>query len=154
MRMTQGELERLLYRRVSAALSGRIGGGVYRRGMRPYDSRSEDCVVSVTALTAGQTQSGQATVSVWVPALAGGEAGGRNRPDLRRSAELQGLLAGLPEAITGADLLVSAKGMAIAQEGDADGELVLPQLLTFRVPPGAAALGGDGDDDGQSNNGQ
>lgn len=46
-----------------------IGGGVYREGNRPRDSRAEDLVVIFTTADAEQFQSGVVTLNIYVPDL-------------------------------------------------------------------------------------
>ena len=44
-----------------------LSGGLYRQGMRPLDSRLEDCVVIFTTADAEQVQEGVVTINVYVP---------------------------------------------------------------------------------------
>ena len=60
----QGDIYRLLR---DSTLYEQITGEVYRKGMRPRDSRKEDAVVIFTAGLADQIQTGVVTVHIYVP---------------------------------------------------------------------------------------
>lgn len=60
----QGDIYRLL---MDSTLHEQITGEVYRKGMRPRDSRKEDAVVIFTAGLADQIQTGVVTVHIYVP---------------------------------------------------------------------------------------
>lgn len=60
----QGDIYRLLK---DSTLYDSISGEVYRKGMRPRDSRKEDAVVIFTAGLADQIQTGVVTVHIYVP---------------------------------------------------------------------------------------
>lgn len=66
----EGDVFALL--RSSYLITGRdgvagIGGSMYRKGMRPRDSREEDLVVIFTAGTSTQFQEGVVTLNIYVP---------------------------------------------------------------------------------------
>lgn len=50
-----------------STLVASLSGGLYRQGMRPPDSRLEDCVVIFTTADAEQVQEGVVTLNVYVP---------------------------------------------------------------------------------------
>lgn len=56
-------------------LTDAIGGGVYRGGTRPLDSRAEDLVVIFTTADAGQFQRGVVTLNVYVQDILAGKDG-------------------------------------------------------------------------------
>jgi len=60
----QGDVYSLLK---ASALSSMISGEVYRKGMRPRDSKLEDAVVIFTGGFAGEIQTGVVTVNIFVP---------------------------------------------------------------------------------------
>ena len=59
----QGDIYRFLK---DSALSSLITGDVYRSGMRPRDSKSEDAVVTFVTGTIGDVQSGVVVVNIYV----------------------------------------------------------------------------------------
>lgn len=67
-----------------------LRGEVYRHGLRPRDSRSEDLTLAITALSAGQRQRAKARLSLYIPDLPRG-ASATSDPDLRRAATLEQL---------------------------------------------------------------
>jgi hypothetical protein len=50
-----------------SALVGGLSGGLYRQGLRPRDSKVEDCIVIFTTADAEQVQEGVVTINVYVP---------------------------------------------------------------------------------------
>ena len=50
-----------------SALSSMISGDVYRKGMRPRDSKLEDAVVIFTTGLPDQIQTGVVTINIYVP---------------------------------------------------------------------------------------
>lgn len=130
---TRADVERLLYAAIKGRLQGHIGGGVYRRGMRPYDSRSEDCVVSVTALTAAQTQVGEASVTILVPPANATDRGGGLLPDLARIATLQRTLADTPWRELLPEVPLTPRGAAFDTDTDSEGWRALCQRLDLKT---------------------
>ena len=64
-RQVQGDIYRFLK---DSDLSAMVSGGVYRRGMRPRDSRLEDAVVTfVAGLAESAIQTGVVVVNIYVP---------------------------------------------------------------------------------------
>lgn len=80
----QAELE--IYQALEMFFSERLRGGFYTSGTRPEDSRTEDAVVGVSAVTAEQIQTGRARINVYVPDLDNGS--GHPVPDKARLAEI------------------------------------------------------------------
>lgn len=88
---TENEIERDLYALlVNSSLADSVGGGVYRSGLRPYDSKAEDVTVKLLSANARQVQSGTILIHVYVPSLQ--SEAGRNVPDKSRMGEIEGLL--------------------------------------------------------------
>jgi hypothetical protein len=50
-----------------SALASLINGQIYRNGMRPRDSQSEDAIVTFTAGLSDQIQTGVVTINIFVP---------------------------------------------------------------------------------------
>lgn len=67
MRKTASQIEKDVFRIVKKCVKDFIGGEVYRKGMRPKDSRKEDCVVAFASGMEGQKQNGEVYVHIYVP---------------------------------------------------------------------------------------
>lgn len=85
----QGDIYSLLR---ASALSSMITGDVYRKGMRPRDSKLEDAVVIFTGGFANEIQSGVVTVNIYVPDIDPREDGvltedGARTEELERAAD-------------------------------------------------------------------
>lgn len=66
-----------------------IGGGIYRQGTRPRDSRAEDLVVIFTTGDAGQFQKGLVTLNIYVPDIGAVGSDGVNYEDSARCEEIE-----------------------------------------------------------------
>lgn len=94
--LTEQDIERDFYAHVSSSeLAAEISGNVYRRNMRPADSKSEDIVVKVISVDGCQVQRGAISVNVYVPDITSSD--GVSIPNLSRIAELQSLM--LPDKL-------------------------------------------------------
>lgn len=60
----EGDIYNLLK---TSAVASMIGGNVYRKGMRPRDSKTEDMVVIFTSSDAEQIQDSTVTINIYVP---------------------------------------------------------------------------------------
>ena len=94
-RQVQGDIYRLLR---GSDLAKSINGDVYRQGMRPRDSRSEDAVVVFTTGTSGQVQDGVVTVNIYVPDIDPLDDGSLVE-DTRRTEELEAAAAEWAEGL-------------------------------------------------------
>ena len=65
-----------------------VNGGLYKHGLRPFDSKKEDVIVKVTTLTAAQRQDGVVTVIAYCPNIDGAEFG-RLTPNKKRLSALE-----------------------------------------------------------------
>lgn len=93
----QGDVYTLLRK---SELAGLISGGVYRKGMRPRDSKKEDAVVIFTAGLPDQIQTGVVTVNIFVPDVDGDEAGTLEE-DGERTEELEAAAADWVKTLNG-----------------------------------------------------
>lgn len=67
---TENEIERDVFRIIKASsIASEIGGGVYRNGMRPRNSKAEDAVVAFLSGEEGQEQTGVVVVNIFVPKI-------------------------------------------------------------------------------------
>ena len=86
---TETQIEKDIFRIVSASpIKDLIGGKVYRRGMRPRDSKEEDCVVQFLTGLEGQFQSGTINVNIYVPKICIGKSTNKVE-NLKRVEELE-----------------------------------------------------------------
>lgn len=68
MRKIAEEIEEDIYKVVKASsIPYAITGGIYRNGMRPFDSKGEDVVVSFIAGLDGQKQKGVIGIRIYIP---------------------------------------------------------------------------------------
>jgi len=68
-----------------------LSGGLYRQGLRPRDSRLEDCIVIFTTADAEQVQEGVVTINVYVPDI-NPFSNGVPVENIARCEEIEGLL--------------------------------------------------------------
>lgn len=85
MTKTGRQIENDIYTMIkNSALATFVNGGVYKKGLRPFNSDKEDVIVSFSAGIDGQTQSGMVTITVYVKNVNTGTAGGRLVPNTSR----------------------------------------------------------------------
>lgn len=80
------EAEQMFFISLYDELKAHIRGDIYPSGCRPYDSKSEDAVISISTLTATQVQEGILVINIFVPNLDNGSR--RLVPDRKRLHEL------------------------------------------------------------------
>lgn len=76
----------------------KIKGDVYRDGLRPRDSKKDDIVIRLTALSVGQLQEGVLTILVFVPDIEMSGVGNLKR-DINRLSKFEDLGAKAVEEI-------------------------------------------------------
>lgn len=74
-------------------LSSFVDGGVYKQGLRPFGSESEDIIVSFSAGSDGQTQAGMVAVNIYVKDINVGSQDGALLPDTSRLRAVEEKLA-------------------------------------------------------------
>ena len=82
-----------------STLSTMISGAVYRKGMRPKDSKQEDAIVIFTAGLPDQVQTGVVTVNIYVPDIDPYDDG-LLVEDSERTEEVEGLAQQWVEGLT------------------------------------------------------
>ncbi len=90
-------IEKDIYDVLVNALSGIIGGTVYKEGCRPLNATTEDAVVIVSGGDAEQIQTGRAHVNIYVPDIDNGN--GNFVEDKERLTELSDHDATIVEAL-------------------------------------------------------
>ena len=131
MELTGQEIEDIVYRKVKALSLG-INGGVYERGTRPFDSTSEDCVISFLNGTANQVQIGEVIVNIYVPDLILGD--GLSYKDTNRCKQIERLLVGLPEELNADSQFVFTKsGMICTLEEPSIKQHFVSLKMRFKI---------------------
>lgn len=98
MKKTAKQIERDVFMDAKGVLSGRIKGAVYRKGMRPKDSRKEDAIVYFLSGAGSQFQEGEVGVNVYVPyAIISSKS--NPVPDIGRIDEIEALMYELEKAL-------------------------------------------------------
>lgn len=87
MAKTEIQIERDFYQIVKSSLGNIIRGEVYRRGMRPDNAKTEDCIAKFLGGINEQVQTGTIVVNIYVPYIPYKD--GRRGEDLTRIGELQ-----------------------------------------------------------------
>lgn len=95
-KQVQGDVYRLLK---NSPLAGLISGDVYRKDMRPRDSRKEDAVVIFTSGLSDQIQTGIVTVNIFVPDR-DGDASGVREENGQRCEDLEKAAAAWVKSLT------------------------------------------------------
>lgn len=68
MKKTGSTFEKEIFHLIrDSTLKSKIGGNVYRSGMRPFNSSEEDAVVTFITGIDGERQKGMVTINVYVP---------------------------------------------------------------------------------------
>jgi hypothetical protein len=99
-----------------STLHSTITGGVYASGGRPFDSKSEDIVVSFLTGLDGQKQMGVANINAYVPDVySGGKLLVKNSA---RCAVLANALKEFKESIMTSNLALSRSGYKFISDGD------------------------------------
>lgn len=73
MRKTAEEIEEDIYKLLAESdLASEISGGIYRDGMRPFNSQDEDAVIYFLTGLDGQKQMGIVNVNIYIPNIDNG----------------------------------------------------------------------------------
>lgn len=87
MAKTETQIERDFYLIAKAHLGSVIRGTVYRRGQRPDNAKTEDCIAKFLGGIDEQIQTGTVVLNIYVPYIPYQD--GRKGEDLTRIAELE-----------------------------------------------------------------
>lgn len=109
-------IEKEMYNALSEFFRGVINGHLYTSGQRAFNSTSEDAVITVTKVTSGQMQEGNALINVYVQDIDYG--GGKYVPNDPRLRELDALGDSVIEILNTANMdfsfeLVSIDDIAV-----------------------------------------
>lgn len=87
MAKTETQIERDFYMIAKTHLGSVIRGTVYRRGQRPDNAKTEDCIAKFLGGVDEQIQTGTVVLNIYVPYIPYQD--GRKGEDLTRIAELE-----------------------------------------------------------------
>lgn len=101
MLKTEIDVEQDFYNAIKkSALMSLVKGGIYKKEMRPFDSKDEDIIVMVSSLTMAQRQEGVMTILVYVP-MVEGRSNGDMLPDKKRIGVIEKSCCELPRELVG-----------------------------------------------------
>ena len=114
------EVERDVFALVNASpIKSAIKGSLYRNGMRPINSITEDAVVSFMTGLDGQFQTGVVTINIYVPDIDNGQ--GAKVKDLNRCLYMETIGNTLVQSLKASDYRFSLASMVstfqIEEEG-------------------------------------
>ncbi|MCQ2299701.1 MAG: hypothetical protein MJZ81_06225 [Bacteroidales bacterium] len=110
--MTKSEktIEKDLFRLISdSQLAKMVNGKVYRAGMRPDGSKSEDIVVKFLTGTEGQIQTGVVVVNIYVPDIVT-KTSGKNLENTSRVEQLEDAVIGFVQDCRDVEYLYELDG--------------------------------------------
>lgn len=87
MAKTENQIERDFYSIANNSLGHLLRGEVYRRGMRPDNAKTEDCIAKFLGGIDKQIQAGTVVLNIYVPYIPYQD--GRRGEDLNRIGELE-----------------------------------------------------------------
>lgn len=100
----------------AGTLDGTITGGVYASGQRPFNSKSEDIVVSFLTGVDGQKQVGIVNINAYIPDIYA--SGKRLVKNSARCAVIANALKEFKESIMTSNLALSRSGYKFLSGGD------------------------------------
>ncbi len=74
-----------------------LGGGIYRRGARPYNSNKEDCIVALLSGVGQQLQKGYVVINIYVSDVK--MTDGQYHKNMTRCAQLETLLGDIDKRL-------------------------------------------------------
>lgn len=117
MRKTAEEIEEDVFKLLAVSeVATEISGGVYRDGMRPFNSNNEDAVINFLTGLDGQKQSGIVNVNVYVPDIDMGD--NLLVKNTARCKELGQILLSFKESLMGSKINTSRNGYWFFQNGN------------------------------------
>lgn len=132
MEKTAKEIERYVYKLLKeSTIAESISGGVYRKGMRPRDSKLEDAVVIFTAGLSGQIQSGVITINIYVPDI-DPYGNGVFVEDGKRTEELEVMAQRWVESLKANEFLFSTDDTICTDEAAEINQHFVVVKLTYR----------------------
>lgn len=130
MAKTETQIERHFYTIAKTTLGNFIRGKVYRRGMRPDNAKTEDCIAKFLGGIDEQIQTGTVVLNVYVPYISYQD--GRRGEDLIRIEELEEYLNKSFSEIDDTDFDISKETTPQSYQMDEIEQTVIALRLRFK----------------------
>ena len=131
MAKTENQIERDFYAIIKGSeLAGAIKGEVFRRGQRPENAKTEDCIVKFLGGDDSQIQTGTVVLNIYVPYIP--YADGRRGEDLSRIGELEEAVEAIIPEITSTDYDIDKEGTPRSYQEDNIEQTIIAVRLKFQ----------------------
>lgn len=126
--ITGQQIEDYVYNAIKS-LNLEISGKVYKRGTRPEKSTKEDCVVSFLTGSAGQLQTIETVVNIYVPDIK--VANGQKLKDITRCKQIEEMLDAVPALLTSQNLYCEQRDIIATEQEPAINQHFVSLRLRF-----------------------
>lgn len=130
MAKTENQIERDFYSIANNALGNIIRGTVYRRGMRPDNAKTEDCIAKFLGGVDEQIQTGTVVLNIYVPFIPYQD--GRRGEDLNRIGELEEQVKEAVKAIDDTDYEITTETTPQSYKMDEIEQTIIAVRLRFQ----------------------
>ncbi len=130
MAKTENQIERDFYSIANNTLGNIIRGTVYRRGMRPDNAKTEDCIAKFLGGIDEQIQTGTVVLNIYVPFIPYQD--GRRGEDLNRIGELEEQVKEAVRAIDDTDYEITTETTPQSYKMDEIEQTVIAVRLRFQ----------------------
>lgn len=130
MAKTENQIERDFYTITKNTLGNIIRGDVYRRGMRPDNAKTEDCIAKFLGGVDEQIQTGTVVLNIYVPYIPYQD--GRRGEDLNRIGELEEQLNEILSEIENTDYDISKETTPKSYQMDDIEQTIIAVRLRFQ----------------------
>lgn len=131
MAKTGNQIERDFYQIINESkFPDLIKGSVLRRGQRPMNAKTEDCIIKFLGGDDSQTQTGTVILNIYVPYILYED--GRKGEDLIRIGELEEAVNGLIQEIKDTDYDISTETTPRSYPEDEISQTIIAVRLKFK----------------------
>lgn len=130
MAKTENQIERDFYSIANNTLGNIIRGTVYRRGMRPDNAKTEDCIAKFLGGVDEQIQTGTVVLNIYVPFIPYQD--GRRGEDLNRIGELEEQVKEAVKAIDDTDYEITTETTPQSYKMDDIEQTIIAVRLRFQ----------------------
>lgn len=130
MAKTENQIERDFYSIANNTLGNIIRGTVYRRGMRPDNAKTEDCIAKFLGGVDEQIQTGTVILNIYVPFIPYQD--GRRGEDLNRIGELEEQVKEAVRAIDDTDYEITTETTPQSYKMDEIEQTIIAVRLRFQ----------------------
>lgn len=131
MAKTENQIERDFYSLVAkSSLASELRGTIYRRGQRPDNAKSEDCIIKFLGGYDSQIQTGTVVMNIYVPYIP--FADGRRGEDLNRLGELENAVRTMLEEFEETDYDIETETTPQAYQEDEIEQTIIAVRLKFK----------------------